>query len=553
MAKPYLLTVDDDPEVLRGIERDLRRRYSNEYRILRADSGRAALEALRQIKARREDVALLLADQRMPEMDGVTFLNEARELHPEARRVLLTAYADTNAAIKAINDVRLHHYLLKPWDPPEQNLYPVLDDLLDDWHYTFEPPFRGIQAIGNRWSPEGHRIKDFLGRHQVPFRWTDIDVALKDPALEAQLAGRPGLPLILFADGTQLSNPTPEELAGKLGFKTKADTSFYDLLIVGAGPAGLAAAVYAASEGLRTLLVDREAPGGQAGLSSRIENYLGFPAGLSGGDLARRAVAQARKFGCEILAPQEAMQLRTDGAFKMITLSNGAEVSAHSVLIATGLAWRRLDVPGMERLRGSGVYYGAAITEALSCQDEDVYVIGGANSAGQAAMHFSQYARRVRMVVRGEGLAATMSQYLIDQIAGRPNIEVLSRTEVMEAHGEEHLEELTLFNNVTKNTERVPASLLFIFIGAQPCTGWIQGQVCMDEHGYVRTGPSLKADGKLTRNWPLKRDPYLLETSIPGVFAAGDTRSGSVKRVASGVGEGSVVVQFVHHYLATIS
>ncbi len=553
MAKPYLLTVDDDPEVLRGIERDLRRRYSNEYRVIRADSGQAALDALRQIKERQEDVALLLADQRMPEMDGVTFLSAARELHPEARRVLLTAYADTNAAIQAINDVQLHHYLLKPWDPPEQHLYPVLDDLLNDWHYTYEPPFRGIRVIGHRWSQDGHRIKDFLGRHQVPFRWTDVEAAAKEPELDAVLATRPKLPLMLLADGTQLECPSIDEIAAKLGFKTQADTEFYDFLIVGAGPAGLAAAVYGASEGLRTLLIDREAPGGQAALSSRIENYLGFPAGLSGGDLARRAVAQARKFGCEILAPQEALQLRTEGAFKMLTLNNGAQVAAHSVLIATGLAWRRLETPGMERLRGSGVYYGAAITEALSCQDEDVYVIGGANSAGQAAMHFSQYAKRVRMLVRGAGLAATMSQYLIDQIAARPNIEVLAYTEVAEAHGEEQLEEITLLDKQTQATTRVPAQLLFIFIGAQPCTGWLTGQICLDEHGFVRTGPALKADGKLTRNWPLKRDPYLLETSIPGVFAAGDTRSGSVKRVASGVGEGSVVVQFVHHYLATIS
>ncbi len=553
MAKPYLLTVDDDPEVLRGIERDLRRRYSNQYRILRAESGQAALDALRQIKDRQEDVALLLADQRMPEMDGVTFLTAARELHPEARRVLLTAYADTNAAITAINDVRLHHYLLKPWDPPEQNLFPVLDDLLDDWHYTFEPPFRGLRVVGHRWSQEGHRIKDFLGRHQVPFRWIDVDAMPNDPAIVQALAARPALPLIMFGDGTQQGCPSNEELAAKLGFKTQADTSFYDFLIVGAGPAGLAAAVYAASEGLRTLLVDREAPGGQAALSSRIENYLGFPAGLTGGDLARRAVAQARKFGCEILAPLEATGIRSEGAFKIVTLSNGAQVSAHSVLISTGLAWRRLNIPGVERLQGSGVYYGAAITEAMSCQDEDVYVIGGANSAGQAAMHFSQYAKRVHMLVRGDGLAATMSQYLIDQIAGRPNIEVLSHTEVIEAHGGERLEEITLRNNQTNTETRVPACLLFIFIGAQPCTEWLQGKVCMDEHGYVRTGPNLKADGKLTRQWPIKRDPYLLETSIPGVFAAGDTRSGSVKRVASSVGEGSVVVQFVHHYLATIS
>jgi thioredoxin reductase (NADPH) len=545
MAKPYLLCVDDDPDVLRGIERDLRRKYGSDYRVLRAESGKAALEALQQLKDRKEDVALLLADQRMPEMDGVTFLAAARELHPEARRVLLTAYADTSAAIAAINQVKLHHYLLKPWDPPEEHLYPVLNDLLEDWIATYQPPFRGMTVIGNRWSADLHRIKDFLGRHQVPFRFQEADAAFDLP-IGAKL------PYVLFEDGSREDCPPVTTLAERLGLKTKADMDFYDLLIVGAGPAGLAAAVYGASEGLRTLLIDREAPGGQAALSSRIENYLGFPAGLSGADLARRAVTQAKRFGVEILAPQEAVSLKVEDRYRILELSNGSRVSGQSVLLATGLAWRRLDIPGIDQVTGAGVYYGAATTEALSCKDEEVFVVGGANSAGQAAMHFSRYARQVTMLVRGSGLAATMSQYLIDQIAGTPNIRVLAQTEVVAVHGEDHLEEITLLDRSTQERRRIPGKLLFIFIGAQPRTDWLRGGLCLDSHGFVMTGPSLRHNGALTQRWPLQRDPFLLETSIPGVFAAGDTRSGSVKRVASGVGEGSVVVQFVHHYLATL-
>lgn len=545
MAKPYLLCVDDDPDVLRGIERDLRRKYGSDYRVLRAESGKVALEALQQLKDRKEDVALLLADQRMPEMDGVTFLAAARELHPEARRVLLTAYADTNAAIAAINQVKLHHYLLKPWDPPEEHLYPVLSELLEDWIASYEPPFRGMTVVGNRWSADLHRIKDFLGRHQVPFRFQEADSSTQHPAGAK-------LPYVLFEDGSREDCPPLTTLAERLGLKTKADMDFYDLVIVGAGPAGLAAAVYGASEGLKTLLIDREAPGGQAALSSRIENYLGFPAGLSGADLARRAVTQAKRFGVEILAPQEAMHLHVEDRYRILELSNGSRVSGQSVLLATGLAWRRLDVPGMERVTGAGVYYGAATTEALSCQDEEVFVVGGANSAGQAAMHFSRYASQVTMLVRGPGLAATMSQYLIDQIAATPNIRVYANTEVVEVHGQEHLEEITLLDRQTKEQRRIAGRLLFIFIGAQPRTDWLRGQLCLDAHGFVMTGPSLKLNGALPKRWPVQRDPYLLETSVPGVFSAGDTRSGSVKRVASGVGEGSVVVQFVHHYLSTL-
>ncbi len=551
MAKPVILTVDDDPEVLRSIERDLRTRFAAQYRILRADSGAKALDLLEQLDERGEDVALLLADQRMPGMEGTEFLTKAREKAPDARRVLITAYADTNAAIQAINEVKLHHYLLKPWDPPEVNLYPVLEDLLADWQASYLPPFRGIRVVGERWSPHSHRIKDFLGRHQVPFRWVDVREAAKDADLAERTRTAAQLPLIVFGDGSSIEAPTPEALAERLGLQTKTERDFYDFVIVGAGPAGLAAAVYGASEGLKTLLIDRDAPGGQAALSSRIENYLGFPAGLTGADLTRRAVAQARKFGCEILTPQEAMGLEVNGQFKTVKLRGGAEVTAGALLVATGLAWRRLDVPGIDRLTGAGVYYGAATTEALNCREEHVYVVGGANSAGQAAMHFSQYAAKVTMLVRGQGLAATMSQYLIDQIAATPNISVESQCEVVGVEGGEQLESISIRHRESGAVETVAAKLLFIFIGAQPCTEWLKGALCLDAQGYIRTGAQLKREGQITVRWPTARDPYLLETSIPGVFAAGDTRSGSVKRVASGVGEGSVVVQFVHQYLAS--
>lgn len=552
MAKPVILTVDDDPEVLRGIERDLRSRFASNYRILRAASGPEALRLLEQLDERNEDIALILADQRMPEMEGTEFLALARDKQPDARRVLLTAYADTHAAIQAINEVKLHHYLLKPWDPPEVNLYPVLEDLLADWQATYHPPFRGVRVVGHRWSPEAHRIKDFLGRHQVPFRWFDVEEARNEASLNAALKNAKCLPIVTLADGATLDCPPNDALADRLGLRTRASTNFYDFVIVGAGPAGLAAAVYAASEGLKTLLIDREAPGGQASLSSRIENYLGFPAGLSGADLTRRAVAQATKFGCEILAPQEAIGLEVNAPYKTIKLRDGSSVTTNALLISTGLAWRRLSVPNLERLTGAGVYYGAATTEALSCREQHVYVVGGANSAGQAAMHFSNYAKRVTMLVRGEGLAATMSQYLIDQITATPNIDVLSHTEVVAVDGGEQLETITLLDKRSGEQSIVPANLLFIFIGAQPCTEWLSAAICLDNQGYIRTGPQLKRDGVMTVRWPVARDPYLLETSIPGVFAAGDTRSSSVKRVASGVGEGSVVVQFVHQYLASV-
>ena len=555
MAKPAILTVDDDPEVLRSVERDLRKKYGAEYRVLRADSGASALDLLRQLKLRNDPVALLVADQRMPNMDGIEYLTQALTIFPEARRVLLTAYADTEAAIAAINRAGVNHYLLKPWDPPEQNLYPVLDDLLEDWRSAYRPPFEGLRLVGHRWSRELHQLKDFLSRNHVPYEWLNIELADRDPEIARVLKVLPEgvrMPVVLFPDGSVLGCPTPEAVAEKTGFRTQAGTEFYDFVIVGAGPAGLAAAVYGASEGLRTLLIDREAPGGQAGMSSRIENYLGFPSGLSGSDLARRAVAQARKFGAEILAPQEVVGLRIDGPFKFLKLRNGREVSAYAVLIATGLAWKRLDTPGIDQLTGAGVYYGAAMTEALSCQNEDVFVIGGANSAGQAAMHFARYARRVTMLVRGDSLEKSMSQYLIDQIRATPNIVVETGVEVAEALGGESLEHLRILHRASGEIREVPASALFIFIGAEPATDWLRGIVPMDNRGFLLAGRDLYRNGKLCSQWTLDREPFLLETGVPGVFVAGDARHASIKRVASGVGEGSIAVAMVHQHLARV-
>jgi len=554
MAKPVLLTVDDDAEVLRAIERDLRRNYADRYRVLRADSGQVALDTLRQLKARNDPVALLLADQRMPQMDGVGFLAEAMALYPDAKRALLTAYADTDAAIRAINDVKIDHYLLKPWDPPEEQLYPVIDDLLDDWSSSYRPAFEGIRVLGNRWSPRSYEIREFLARSQVPYQWLDIESADPETHRLAESLGEDAahLPLVLFADGTRKSSPTNGELAAKIGLRMRAGLQFYDLVIAGGGPAGLAAGVYGASEGLSTVIVEREAPGGQAGLSSRIENYLGFPSGLSGSDLARRAVTQARRFGVEILAPQETVGLRVDGPYRLVKLADGSEISCHTLLIATGVQWRSLDVPGMERLQGAGVYYGAGQAEAISCKGEDVYIIGGANSAGQAAMNFSKYARSVVMLVRGNSLAASMSQYLIDQIKQTPNIQVQFRSRVGEVHGESRLETISIYCGDSGQIDRVAASALFIFIGAMPRTDWLAGIIERDERGFILTGPDFSREDRRPKGWTLDRDPTLLETNVPGVFAVGDVRHGSVKRVASGVGEGSIAVQFIHQYLAKL-
>lgn len=556
MAKPILLTIDDDPEVLRAVERDLRKRYADRYRVMRADSGGTALHTLQALKKRNEAVSLLLADQRMPQMSGVEFLNKAIGVYPDSRRVLLTAYADTDAAIQAINQAHIHHYLLKPWDPPEEQLYPVLDDLLEDWQAGYRPVFDGVRVLGHRWSPRSYALRDFLARNQVPYRWLDAEAAERDKEVREamEIAERDclKLPAAIFQDNSALSDPSMAELAAKLGLRTAATTSFYDLLIVGGGPAGLAAAVYGASEGLSTVMIEREAPGGQAGMSSRIENYLGFPAGLSGADLARRAVAQARRFGVEILAPQEVTSLRVEGGSKFVKLGDGSEIGAKSLLIATGVAYRKLAVPGMERLQGAGVYYGAAMTEASACKDEDVYVVGGANSAGQAAMYFSKYARRVVMLVRGRSLSLSMSQYLIDQIKQTPNIQVEVNSEVIEVFGNERLEEISILCSTSGDAQRVPATSLFIFIGAEPGTEWLNGAVERDEKGFILTGPDLMRGGKPPKNWSLEREPWLLEASVPGIFVAGDVRYRSIKRVASGVGEGANAVQFVHQYLGSV-
>jgi len=555
MAKPVLLTVDDDPEVLRAIERDLRHHYADRFRIMRSNSGKAALETLKQLKVRNEPVALLLADQRMPQMDGVDFLGEAMDLFPEAKRALLTAYADTDAAISAINKAKLHHFFLKPWDPPSENLYPALDDLLSDWLASFRPSFDGLRVLGTRWAPKSYEIRDFLARNHIPYQWMDVEAA-NDPEVRRILdvlgPEAQNLPLVLFPDGSRLPQPTHSDIATKVGLRTHAEANFYDLLIVGGGPAGLAAAVYGASEGLRTVMVEREAPGGQAGLSSKIENYLGFPAGLSGGDLARRGVAQARRFGVEILSPVEAMSLRVDGPYRIVKLSDGSEISCHALMLAMGVQWRKLGLPGEERLQGAGIYYGAGTTEAMSCKDETVYIVGGANSAGQAAMYFSRYACEVIMLVRGESLAATMSQYLIDEIKQTPKIKVYTHSSVTEVHGDTRLEEISILCSDTNQTERVPASSLFIFIGAVPRTEWLDGLIERDERGFILSGPDLIRNGQRPKGWSLDRDPGLLETNVPGIFVVGDVRQGSTKRVASGVGEGAVAVQFVHEYLKKV-
>jgi thioredoxin reductase (NADPH) len=545
--RPVILCVDDDTAVLRAVTRDLRARYGKEYRILSAENGQSALEALREIKQRQEPVALIVSDHRMPQMDGVQLLSQVRELLPETKRVLLTAYADTEAAIRAINIARLDFYLLKPWDPPEENLYPVLNDVLDDWRGNYKPPFVGVRVLGSRWSPRSFEVREFLARNHVPYRFSSVEAIDAEVVAMRERVGDNRLPAVFLQDGTMLTDPSLTDIAEKVGLKTQAERDFYDLIVVGAGPAGLAAGVYGASEGLRTVLLEREAPGGQASLSSRIENYLGFPVGLSGADLTRRAVIQAQRFGVEILSPQEVVAVRSEAASHIVILSNGKEIAGHVVLVATGVQWRKIDTPGFERLQGAGVYYGAGSTEALACKNETVYVIGGANSAGQAAMNFSKYASKVIMLVRGPSLAASMSQYLIDQIAETSNIEVWTHSQVMAALGEERLEAIQILNSQSNSTQDVAASSLFIFIGAAPRTDWLPTSVKRDKYGFIITGAAVKGSG-----WSLEREPYLLETSQPGIFAAGDVRSGSVKRVASGVGEGSISVQFVHQYLADL-
>jgi thioredoxin reductase (NADPH) len=618
MPKPVLFTIDDDPDVLRALERDLRQHYSDRFRVMRASSGASALGALHQLRERRNAVALMLVDQRMPQMSGVELLEEARPLFPDAKRVLLTAYADTDAAIRAINTAHVDYYLLKPWDPPAEKLYPPLDDLLDDWLASYRPPFEGVRVVGHRWSPRSFEVRDFLARHHVPYQWLDVEsepearrlaalaangsgggngagegpragagdggeaaaggtleaaaadvadtavaggptaaggsTALASAPADAAVTWTPAgrLPVVFFADNSFLVEPSRAQLAERIGLRTRAESRFYDLVIVGGGPAGLAAAVYGASEGLRTLMVERDAPGGQAGTSSRIENYLGFPSGLSGAELARRAVAQAQRFGVEILNPQEATGLRREDPYRIISLSDGSEVSCHALVVATGVSYRKLAVPGIDRLTDAGVYYGAAMTEAISCQGEDVYLVGGANSAGQAAMYFSRYARRVVILVRGDSLSRGMSHYLVDQILQTPNIDVRLHASVVGVHGGETLEAIDVADSQAGTVETLPGRSLFIFIGAEPRTAWLDGVVERDAHGFLLAGGDLVRDGKLPAGWNVDRQPFLLETSVPGVFVAGDVRRGSVKRVASGVGEGSITVSFIHQHLAHI-
>jgi thioredoxin reductase (NADPH) len=533
MAKPVIWTVDDDPDVLRAVEHDLRRQYGNRYRVIAADSGISALEAVRQLKLRNEPVALFLVDQRMPRMSGVEFLEKAIELYPDAKRALLTAYADTDAAIRAINSVQIDHYLMKPWDPPEERLYGVVDDLLDDWQASYHPVFEGVRIIGHRWSPQSNEIRDFLGRNFVPHQWLNIETdGEAKQLLTTTGAAASSLPLVVFPDGSFLSNPPTAEIARKLGLKTRAESPCYDLVVVGAGPAGLAAAVYGAADGLHTLLIEREAPGGQAGRSSRIENYLGFPVGLSGSDLARRAVAQARRFGVEFLVPQEVKGIRIEGSTRVLTLADGAELGCRAVIIATGIAFKKLDVPGLGKLIGAGVYYYASMSEAFSYRGGNIYIVGGANSAGQAAMYFSKFAGQVTMVVRGESLSDTMSQYLENQITATKNI--------------------AFQNNKTHAQETLSASALLIYAGAVPRTDWLAGVVERDAQGYLISGQHLMRDGRRPAGWTADRDPFYLESSVPGIFVAGDVRHRSAKGVTSGVGEGAMAVKLVHEYLGLL-
>jgi len=553
MNHPIILTVDDDVQVSNAIERDLKSQFGNSYKIIKTLSGREALKTVKQLKQRNDQIALFLTDQRMPEMDGTEFLEQAIEIYPNARRVLLTAYADTDTAIASINKLGLDYYLLKPWDPPEEKLYPMLTDLLNDWQINNPPPFEGIRIVGFPWNPASHQVKIFLARNNVPYQWLDIEVNEEAKRL-LKLAGEPApeLPYLVFPDGSFLSRPENRDIAERIGLQTVADQPFYDLVIVGAGPAGLAAAVYGASEGLKTLVVEQEAPGGQAGMSSRIENYLGFPQGLSGSELTHRAVSQARRFGVEILTAQKVVGMEADGASKKIKLGDGNELLCKALLVSSGVSYRKLDAKGISHLTGAGIYYGAAKSEGGSVKDQDVFIIGGANSAGQAAMYFSKFARTVTMLIRGESISSNMSQYLIDQIGDTKNISVWTKTQMIEAIGSTRLESLILSRDGGQREETVPAGALFVFIGAVPNTDWLGGQVARDSHGFVLSGPDIRSNGQGTSAHAQGHSPYMLETSVPGVFVAGDVRHGSIKRVASAVGEGSMAVMFVHQYLNTV-
>jgi thioredoxin reductase (NADPH) len=550
MSKPAVLVVDDDQEVLGAIERDLRRRYRNDYRVLAASSGRAGLETAQELKRRGAPLALFLVDQRMPGMTGTEFLAEARKLYPGAAKVLLTAYADTDTAIAAINQIGVDHYLLKPWDPPEQRLYPVLDDLLTTWSARTRVPFEGLRVAGSQWSPQSFAVREFLSRNQVPYEWVDVE---KDAPTRELIVSTHGslnrLPVVFFQDGRTLVDPTQAELAAEVGLGKAAARPFYDLAIVGAGPAGLASAVYGASEGLKVLLIEQKAPGGQAGTSSMIENYLGFPAGVTGADLATRAVAQARRFGAELLIGKPVTALRREDPYRVITLQDGTEVSCHALVIATGLAVRELDVEGIGPLLGAGVYYGAAMSEAAACRGQHVCVVGGANSAGQGALFFSRYARQVTMLIRSADLGPSMSHYLAERVRGTPNIRVIPKAALTAVHGNGKLERVDYTNLETSEPCALDCAALFIFIGTAPHTDAFKDVVLRDDKGFIITGPDLKGCG---HRWPLERDPFMFESSVPGVFAVGDTRANANRRIAAAVGEGSAVMFSIHQYLRTV-
>jgi thioredoxin reductase (NADPH) len=552
MAKPVIVSVDDDPEVLSAIERDLRRHFQADYRIVKARSGAEGLEAVRQLKQRGTAIALFLVDQRMPMMAGTEFLREAQKLFPDARKVLLTAYADTETAIASINEIGLDHYLIKPWDPPAERLYPVLDDLLGDWAAHVRLPYDGIRVAGARWSPQSFATKEFLSRNQIPYQWIDIDQDPPTAELVASLGADHRLPVVFFPDGTHLIAPANRQLAEKTGMQTRAKNPFYDMVIIGGGPAGLAAAVYGSSEGLKTLLVEHNAPGGQAGTTSNIENYLGFPSGVTGSDLARRAATQARRFGTEILEAQEVTGIAREDPYRVVMFADGTRISCYGLVLAMGVSTRMLDVPGAEALVGIGVYYGASLTEAATYRNQDVCIVGAGNSAGQGALFFSRSAKAVTLLVRGDSLEKSMSQYLIDRIKVTANITVLKQVEIRELKGSNRLEKILLHDCAGGADSEIAAAAMFVFIGTAPRTEIVADLVERDEKGFILTGPDLIRNGRLPRSWPLDRDPYLFETSVPGIFAAGDVRSGSSKRVAAAVGEGSATVGVVHRYLETV-
>ncbi|MGW8143311.1 MAG: FAD-dependent oxidoreductase [Anaerolineales bacterium] len=553
MLKPVIMSVDDEPVVLKAVGRDLHAHYQRDYQILEVGSAVEALEMVLKLKQRNTPIALFLVDQRMPEMSGTEFLARAVRFYPEAKKVLLTAYADTEAAIESINAIGLDFYLLKPWDPPEEKLYPLLDDLLSDWVATMRVPFDGIRVVGAMWSISSHETKDFLTRNQIPYQWLDIEKDREAKVLvESVEGGEDNLPLVFFPDGSILIEPEPKELADKVGLKTEPTNPFYDLIIVGGGPAGLGAAVYSGSEGLKTLMIESEAVGGQAGTSSRIENYLGFPNGISGSELARRATSQAKKFGVEILTAQQVVKVEVEDPYRLVTLSDGTQLSCHALLIATGVNTRKLDLPGVEGLYGKGIYYGASLAEAIAYKDQEVFIVGGANSAGQAALFFARYAKKVTILSRSTTLSRSMSAYLVKQIVGVENIEVLDQSEVVQVSGTDQLEAITFTNKQTGETQTREAAALFIFIGAVPRSDLVEDVVERDRVGFILTGQDLVEDGKRPQGWKPQRDPFLLETSVPGIFAAGDVRHGSVKRVATAVGEGATAVKLIHQHLRTV-